>query len=790
MSARRTPRPLRLAACLLLATSPVYAFTTGDACVSPYVIADGDVTSLRAAVNCANADGVDSVIELAENGLYVFSDGDPASTTRAVRSISANGVFTLLGHGATLQRDAASSALFGLLDVTPGAVAELQDLTLSGGSVNAGSPGGGLRAQGTVRANSIRVIDNASQGRGGGIVVGAGASLVLSDSTVARNTSDSNGAGIRADGGSALWVIRSTVQDNTVTGTGMGGGIQTQSVTRILNSTITGNVVTGATARGGGIAVDAGGDVTIVNATLMDNASNGDGEQLRRNSGTVSVYNSILGETVADAVQDCSNATVLANTLVFDGGCSAPITGAIAFLPLDTGANGTRILPLDGSATSVIDAANPNWLDEDELGIDLNGDGDANDDFIGGNDQSGKPRAVFPGIELGAVEYVCGVGGTYFPASAGEMVLAVACANTDGIDSTLDLVSQDYVFTEADNADNDFGGTALPRIVDDGDFTVDGNQARIARDPDAGENFRILFVNTNLDTVILRDVAIEDGRLTGSSHRGGGILNRGNLQLHRSVVRGNSTLGLAGRGGGIQNEGNLLLSRSLIDDNATFDAGSFGGGLNNEGSGTAILVNSTVTRNLVASTLSGSGGGIRSDGDDTLLLIVNSTIAYNETFNSANEISVFDGTVLSYNSLVATTGGFACEGGGSLAYLVENGMASDASCGATLTADPQLGALDESAFVPFYPLSGGNVDTVNFGDSQWLDEATVGFDLNGDGDVVDHLGGETDQAGASRVQCAEVDLGATEYAPCDAAYAIGGIVTGLADGNSVGLFGR
>src|SRR5690606_647185 len=162
-----------------------------------------------------------------------------------------------------------------------------------------------------------------------------------SDSTVARNASVDNGGGIRADGGSALWLVRSTVQANTVTGTGMGGGIQTQSVTRILNSTVIGNVVTGATARGGGIAVDSGGDVTMVNATRMDNASNGDGEQLRRSGGAVSVYNSILGETVADAVQDCSNATVLADTLVFDGGCSAPITGAIAFLPLDTGANGT-----------------------------------------------------------------------------------------------------------------------------------------------------------------------------------------------------------------------------------------------------------------------------------------------------------------------------------------------------------------------------------------------------------------------------------------------------------------
>lgn len=784
MTALRDLSTLCLAAVALCVASRATAFTPGDACVSPYVIADGDVTSLRAAVVCANSDGVDSVIELATDGLYLFTDADPASTTRAVRGISANGLFTLLGHGATLQRDAASSALFGLLDVTAGATAELQDLTLAGGSVNAGSPGGGLRAQGTVRATSIRVVDNASGGRGGGIVVGAGASLVLSDSTVARNTSVDNGGGIRADGGSALWLVRSTVQANTVTGTGMGGGIQTQSVTRILNSTIIGNVVTGTTARGGGIAVDSGGDVTIVNATLMDNASNGDGEQLRRSGGAVSVYNSILGETVADAVQDCSNATVLANTLVFDGGCGAPIIGAIAFLPLDTGANGTSILPLDASATSVIDVAEEDWLDETVLGFDLDGDGDTNDEFRLGLEQSGKPRTISFNADLGAVEYVCGDPGLYYPMTGGELTSALGCANADGVDSTVELLAGTYTLAAAHNSDGAMGGNGLPRIVDDGDLIINGYQSSIVRDPDAGDDFRILFVDTDLDTVVLHDVAIESGRLSAGSNRGAGILNRGNLQLHRSVVRDNSTHGLTGRGGGIHNEGNLLLSRSLIHRNATFDAGAVGGGLNNEGSGVAILVNSTVTGNLAASS---TGGGIRSDGDGTLLLLVNSTIAYNDADAAANEISVFDGTVLSYNSLVATAGSHACEGGGSLAYLVENGMASDASCGATLTADPQLGALNEEVFVPFYPLSGDNVDTVDFGNSAWLDEGTVGFDLNGDGDVVDDLSGETDQAGEARVLCGDVDLGAAEYAPCDASYSIGGTVTNLAAGNNVDL---
>ena len=780
-----TPRTLRISLIAILAlgcAARADAFIAGDPCVSPYVIADGDIASLRAAIACANTDGTDSVVELATNGSYVFTSADTSNSTRALNSIGANGAFTLLGHGATLHRDAASVDSFGILEVSNSAVVEINEVTLSGGLATAF--GGGMRIRGAVRASSIRVVDNVSTAAGGGIMLSNNGTLVLTDSTVANNTSDADGAGVRVSGGSSLWMNRSTIQGNTITGFGAGAGIQSDGVARILNSTIIDNVVTESTRRGGGIEVNTGGDVTIVNSTFYDNVSPAPGEQVRRSGGTLDVYNSILGESTSDAVSDCSNATSATDTLIYDGSCGATITGSLMFLDRGTGANGTEVLPLSFGSTAAIGAANNDWLSEGDLGIDLNGDGDQNDDFQSDIDQSGKPRGVGTNTDLGAVEYACSTLGDHYAATASELVEAIACANFDSVDSTVELVSDTYTFTVAENTDGDFGGTALPRIIDDGDLTIVGHQALIERDPDAGEDFRILFVDTDLDTVVLQDVAIEGGRLAGSSHRGGGIYNRGNLQLHRSVVRGNSTRGFTGRGGGIQNLGNLLLSHSLIDGNATFDDGSLGGGLNNEGSGIAILVNSTVTRNMVAST---SGGGIRSDGDDTVLLLVNSTIAYNETDGAANEISVFDGTVLSCNTVVATVGSFACEGGGSLSYLVDSGMASDASCGATFTADPQLGALNQNVFVPYYPLSGNNVDTVDTGNSECLDEALVDFDLNGDGDTDDDLGSGVDQAGNSRIDCSSVDLGAVEFQDCAASHTVGGSVSGLASGNSVGL---
>ncbi|MBD8524270.1 right-handed parallel beta-helix repeat-containing protein [Pseudomarimonas arenosa] len=780
----QTLQSLIVTALALLGAQSASAFSAGDACVSPYVIADGDVSSLRAAMLCANTDGSDSVVELATNGLYLFSEADPDDSSRALRSVGTDGLFTLRGNGATLQRDSAASAIFGILDLGQYSTAELYEVTLSGGSVDGGSPGGGLRVRGSAQATSIRVLDNISAGRGGGIAVSNNGTLVLSDSTVSGNSASGNGGGIRVDGGSALWLIRSTLQGNSVTGSGHGGGIQSQGLTRILNSTIIENVVVEAGGRGGGIELNTGGDLTMVNSTLVDNASPAAGEQLRQSGGLARVYNSILGERVADTVEDCALATPPNNTLVFDGSCDATLSGAISFLSPGVGGNGTLFLPLDSSATSAMGIADEDWLDERVLNVDLNGDGDDDDVFSTDIDQSGKPRTVDPGIDLGAAEYVCGIGSTYHPASPAELITALDCANADGSDSTLELVSESYTLSSTNNTDGGMGGNGLPRIVDDGDLSINGHQASIGRDPAAEDDFRLLFVDTEFDSVVLNDVAVEGGQLTGSSHRGGGILNRGNLQLHRSVVRGNSTRGFAARGGGIQNEGNLLLSRSLIDLNATFDDGAAGAGLNNESSGRAILVNSTVTRNIVASS---TAGGIRSAGGETLLVLVNSTIAYNETDGYANEISVFDGTVESYNTLVATADGTACEGGGALSYLVENGMASDASCGATFTLDPQLAALDQSGFVAYYPLSGANVDSVDNGRSQWLAEPVLGHDLNGDGDSVDDLSGATDQGGEGRVLCTEVDLGAAEYQGCDRTYTVGGTLSGLADGNSVNL---
>jgi uncharacterized repeat protein (TIGR01451 family) len=782
------PRALRttlLATLALGCASHAEAFVAGDPCVSPYVIADGDVDSLRAAGICANTDGTDSVIELAHQGMYVFADKDPSNNQRAVPSIGTDGLFILLGNGATLRRDPASPDTFGILEIPPGAEANLLDVTLSGGSVDNSLSGGGMRVRGIARGISIRVVDNASTSSAGGIFVASSGKLVLTDSTVENNTSATNGGGIRTTSGTSLWVLRSTIKGNTVSGNADGGGIRVDGLARIVNSTIIDNEVLDPGQRGGGLAVNNSADVTVVNSTIFDNVSAVGGEQLRRGGGSLVVYNSIVGESVTDAVDDCSNATSVIDTLVEDGSCGAALSGAVTFLARGTGANGTEVLPLSFGDTEAVGAGDNDWLDETVIHIDLNGDGDTLDNLGMGTDQSGKPRLIGTQVDLGAVEYVCGEPPTYSAATTSELVEAFSCANVDIGDSTLELVSSHYTLTETNNTDGGIGGNGLPFITDSGNLTINGHQATLERDPNASDYFRLIHVAAGAHTVVVNDLAIQGGALSGTGELGGGIYNAGNLQLHRSVVRGNSTDGLLAHGGGIENVGHLLVDGSLIDGNALLGNSSEGGGLDNRGEGVAVLVNSTVTRNVA---LSGTAGGVLSRGVDSLLAVVNTTIADNETDGLTNELYTYDGEVRIFNTLVKTASGFACGGGGTnLTVTAENNMSNDPTCGPTYAADPLLGPFNEDAFVGYYPLSGNNVDTVETGSTQWLNEMTVGVDLNGDGDLGDDLQSGLDQSGNPRLRCVQVDLGAVEYDGCGETHSVGGTISGLAPGNSVGI---
>jgi hypothetical protein len=140
--------------------------------------------------------------------------------------------------------------------------------------------------------------------------------------------------------------------------------------------------------------------------------------------------------------------------------------------------------------------------------------------------------------------------------------------------------------------------------------------------------------------LILDDVTISGGTASGGES-GGGLLNAGQLWLHRCVVRSNSTTtgaggfvsGTGGHGAGIYNTGWLALDRCMVSENATAGggAGDFGpndlgstnrgpGGVGGSGAGicnvgTLTLNHCTISRNSTgAGGMGGSSSGVGDSG--------------------------------------------------------------------------------------------------------------------------------------------------------------------------------
>jgi hypothetical protein len=119
--------------------------------------------------------------------------------------------------------------------------------------------------------------------------------------------------------------------------------------------------------------------------------------------------------------------------------------------------------------------------------------------------------------------------------------------------------------------------------------------------------------------VVIEDMTIRYGEVTGSPAQGGGILNRGTLRLKRATVTANDAVGSQGdpggraEGGGIYNEGLLEVVGCTISSNEARggngasggDGGdAHGGGLFSMG-GSVTVVNGTISGN----TARGGGGG-------------------------------------------------------------------------------------------------------------------------------------------------------------------------------------
>jgi len=157
-------------------------------------------------------------------------------------------------------------------------------------------------------------------------------------------------------------------------------------------------------------------------------------------------------------------------------------------------------------------------------------------------------------------------------------------------------------------------GSSLPGILSAGGaLTIDGaGRNVIVSGADSNRHF---FIDTGAN-LTLKNLELKNGY---SGDIGGGIYNKGTLEVENSTITSNRT---ENDGGGIYSEGTLTLDNVSVTDNTT-DV-SDGGGLYIE-SGEAHIIDC----NFQGNTATYSGGAIYNDGD---LEVINTIFFLNNAF--------------------------------------------------------------------------------------------------------------------------------------------------------------
>ncbi len=265
---------------------------------------------------------------------------------------------------------------------------------------------------------------------------------------------------------------------------------------------------------------------------------------------------------------------------------------------------------------------------------------------------------------------------------------------------------------------------------------------------------------SNVGTATFADSTVSGNR---SEAAGGGLHNSTNdsLTLINAIVSDNYS---DTSGGGIDNLGTATLLGVTLSGNA---AAAFGGGINNSTNDTATLTNVTFVGNSA-----NQGGAVSNFGTATL---TNNTLTGNSGVTDSGGIYTDTGDTTNLrNSIVlgnnATAGSAETGGSGTLnvANSLTSGTATDIFTNTQTVGGVVAGMLDDH---------GGSLQTValvrsssnpaiDAGDATQLVEATVGLDLNNDGDTDDSI--TSDARGLARlvdldgVGTTEVDLGAFE----------------------------
>jgi CSLREA domain-containing protein len=245
------------------------AITTDGVCGSDSE-AEGNQCTLRAAIQEANIQGADDVINVPAGTytlkIYTLKIAGAAEDASATGDLDITRALTIKGAG-TISTTVAGGAELGdrIFQNHGGASTSISGLTITGGSTEGPldglNDGGDIRNTGTLKVSNSTITGNTAE-YGGGLYNEFG-TLTVERSTLNGNTASWSGGGIDSWTTENLITEKTTIANSTISAnsaTGYGGGVYNGlGLTEIEYSTITNN----------GAPTDQGSDVTSV-----DNGSN------------------------------------------------------------------------------------------------------------------------------------------------------------------------------------------------------------------------------------------------------------------------------------------------------------------------------------------------------------------------------------------------------------------------------------------------------------------------------------------------------------------------------------
>lgn len=173
--------------------------------------------SLSEAIERANSDGTDTIIELAAGAAYTLTTANAIDATYGAAGLPLiTSPVTIFGAGATIERSSAGGTPeFRLLEVASGGSLALHDVTLRNGKLT-GQPGGALLNLGSASVYGSTLTDNSAAN--GGALASTG-SLVVINSTLFHNNASSSGGSIWSSGSLVLTGV--TMAGNTAPNTSL-----------------------------------------------------------------------------------------------------------------------------------------------------------------------------------------------------------------------------------------------------------------------------------------------------------------------------------------------------------------------------------------------------------------------------------------------------------------------------------------------------------------------------------------------------------------------------------------